>query len=86
MYAGLAVLVVRACAGGHWSRVTPSLAGLAVTLTVAYGATDEFHQRFVAGRTADLADLAADAAGATVAAILVLLVTRLGKSGPGARI
>ena len=43
---------------------------LAILITVAYGASDEYHQRFVAGRSSELADLYADAAGASVAAAL----------------
>lgn len=37
-----------------------------ILLTAAYGATDEFHQLFVPGRTAAWSDLAADAGGAVV--------------------
>jgi VanZ family protein len=40
---------------------------LALLLTVAYGASDELHQRYVHGRTADPRDWAADAAGGAVA-------------------
>ncbi len=35
--------------------------------TVAYGASDEFHQSFVPGRHSDWQDLLADALGATLA-------------------
>ncbi len=70
-FAGLAVLVARALAGRRWSGVTSARCALAVAVTVAYGATDEWHQAFVPGRHADLWDLAADAAGA-VAAIATL--------------
>ena len=65
-YAGLALLVLRALAGAEWTGVTaaPSLA--AVALAAAYGASDELHQLFVPGRTADLHDLRADATGAAV--------------------
>ncbi len=37
---------------------------VSVLLSVAYGATDEIHQLFVAGRTSDVFDALADALGA----------------------
>jgi VanZ family protein len=40
------------------------VAALAAAITIVYGVTDEFHQSFVPGRSADAYDLAADAAGA----------------------
>jgi len=46
-----------------------AVALLAVLASTVYGVTDEVHQRFVPGRTADLLDLAADAVGATIAAV-----------------
>jgi VanZ family protein len=67
-YIGLGLLMTRAVAGGFPRRVTWRQAVIAIALTTAYGATDEFHQRFVAGRSAELADLYADAAGACIAA------------------
>ena len=44
------------------------LAALAVLLATLYGVTDEAHQWFVPGRTAEVTDLVADALGAAVAA------------------
>lgn len=41
---------------------------LAVLAASAYGASDEFHQKFVPGRVADLADWIADTLGALLAA------------------
>ena len=70
-YAVLAVTVLRATARGHLAGVTARTALLAWGVCVAYGASDEFHQRFVPGRTPALDDLAADALGAATA-ILVL--------------
>ncbi len=68
-YALLGVTLVRALAGGLPGPVTWRTALLAIAITVVYGVTDEFHQSFVAGRTAAIADLYADAAGALLAAI-----------------
>jgi VanZ family protein len=76
LYAGLAVLVLRALARASWRRVTLPMCILAVVVAAGYGATDEFHQRFVPGRTADLLDLAADTVGAAAAVILVWVVAR----------
>ena len=76
LYAGLALLILRGLAGASWRKVTIG-AGLAtVFLAAAYGATDEFHQRFVPGRTADLLDLAADTAGAAAAVAVVWVIAR----------
>ena len=44
---------------------------LILMITTAYGLTDEFHQRFVPGRTADVRDLAADTIGALFGILLV---------------
>ena len=76
LYAGLAVLVLRALARASWRSVTLPLCILAVVVAAGYGATDEFHQRFVPGRTADLLDLAADTVGAAAAVTLVWVVAR----------
>jgi VanZ family protein len=68
-YAVLSLLLVRALARARWSRVTLRAALAAAALSVMYGVTDEWHQRFVAGRTFELADLAADGAGALAAGV-----------------
>jgi VanZ family protein len=49
---------------------------LAVAVTLAYAATDEFHQHFVAGRHGSPLDWLIDAAGVGVA---ILLVARHGR-------
>jgi len=70
-YAVLGVAVLRAMARARLSGVTARSAVLAWVVCLAYGASDEFHQSFVPGRTPALDDLAADAAGAATS-ILVL--------------
>ena len=70
-YFGLMFLVVRAVSGGTWSRVTIGVLALAWCITVAYGASDEWHQMYVPNRHADFRDLQADAIGALVAGIVL---------------
>jgi len=65
-YFGLVVTVVRAIAGGMPRRIGLRTAALAAAIAVAYAATDEMHQMFVPGRSADVADLIADAVGVCV--------------------
>ena len=67
-YTGFGVTIVRALAGGLGRRIAVRTAILAVLIAVAYGVSDEFHQMFVPGRSAELADLGADARGAIAGA------------------
>ena len=46
----------------------PKAIVLAILITSTYGASDEFHQRFVPNRTCDVADWAADTFGGFIAA------------------
>jgi VanZ family protein len=66
-YTGLGFVIARALAGGLPPRITRRdfFVGLAVAVT--YAASDEIHQRFVPGRSAELADLFADAIGSAIA-------------------
>ena len=68
-YFGLMLLVVRAVTRAQWARVSLAALALAFCVTVAYGATDEWHQMFVPNRHAELRDLRADAIGAFLAGI-----------------
>ncbi len=49
-------------------------------IAVLYGASDEFHQFFVPGRTMDIFDLMADTTGAAVAIAVVWLLNRFRRS------
>jgi VanZ family protein len=54
----------------------PRAARWAALIGSIYGATDEFHQRFVPHRSADAGDWMADTAGAVLGALLAWLVLR----------
>jgi VanZ family protein len=73
-FAGLAVLVFRA------TRHAP----VAIGFATAYGALDEFHQRYTPHRSSDPEDLAADFAGACLGTVLALMWVRL-RAGRSAR-
>jgi VanZ family protein len=62
-YTGFGIVVARAFAGGFFRRVTGATAALAIGFGIAYAVSDEVHQMFVPGRSAEVADLAADASG-----------------------
>jgi VanZ family protein len=64
VYGLLGTLLVRTRAGGRWA---PFLAFAGASL---YGVTDEVHQSFVPGRSAEVADWVADTAGAALAIVL----------------
>jgi VanZ family protein len=68
VYAGLAVLWLRALQDSH----LPASQRLCIALVAAglYALSDEFHQRFVPGRTASLVDVGCDWLGAGLAAWL----------------
>jgi VanZ family protein len=66
-YAGLGALTVRATAKGtrdvSWRAVVA-----AILIASLYGVSDEYHQRFVPGRSFDTLDMAADLIGSIVGA------------------
>jgi VanZ family protein len=66
-YGLMATLWVRALAVSLRPRTAACLAWLVAS---AFGVTDEFHQSFVPGRSAELADWVADSAGAAVAVVV----------------
>ncbi|HMI82984.1 MAG TPA: VanZ family protein [Polyangiaceae bacterium] len=64
-----------------WSLRPSVLVLLAGVITTAYGFTDEFHQLFVPGRSADLRDVLADCVGGFVGALAVALIPATGGGG-----
>jgi VanZ family protein len=65
-YAGFAIFVTRAVAGGLPRRVTARTAITVMLMTMVYSLSDELHQTFVPGRVADIYDIQADAIGAAI--------------------
>jgi VanZ family protein len=65
-YLGLAVVVVRAVAGGLPRRIGAGTMMTSMIIVVLYGVSDEVHQMFVPGRTAAIDDVLADTIGAVV--------------------
>lgn len=74
-YAVLAGLVAAAL-GRRRLGALARTATVAVLLSAAYGATDEWHQWYVPGRDADPWDWAADVTGAIAGAAAVALILR----------
>ncbi len=67
LYALLASLVLRATHGGLNRPWNPRAMALGVSLTLLYGAVDEWHQAHVPGRDPSVADWIADAVGCGLA-------------------
>lgn len=66
-YGCLAATVLFALGERQKSARPYQLMGLTITFCLLYGISDEFHQSFIAGRTASFADLVADGCGAAIA-------------------
>jgi VanZ family protein len=77
IYGLLAYLAARAFATLPRAAEARLTSAAAVLFAAFYGFTDEFHQTFVPGRSADLWDLAADLAGALAGGWLYHRRTRM---------
>ena len=69
-YMGFGFVIARALARGLPPRITFRQALIGLAIASLYGVSDEFHQSFVAGRTADITDWYSDTIGAGVALIV----------------
>jgi VanZ family protein len=69
---------------GLSAKVRSSASVLTVLLAAFYGATDEFHQFFVPGRSMDVFDWLADTSGAILAVALAAYLARRKPKTPGA--
>ncbi|MGH9682268.1 MAG: VanZ family protein [Candidatus Acidiferrales bacterium] len=73
----LSLLILRSIrAGRHGVRLT--WAFIAIALVAGYASLDEFHQRFVPGRTPAVADVMLDTVGGAAAQVIAGLVVLLG--------
>lgn len=75
VYAGLALLVLRALA--DTGRVTMGRAFGAAAIAAAYGLTDELHQWFVPGRFVEAFDLLANSVGALASTLVAWGLARV---------
>jgi VanZ family protein len=75
-YAVLGAVLARALGAG--GRPPARVLAVALLLGSLYGASDELHQAFVPGRSADVLDWAADTAGAAVGAAAFAFLRRRG--------
>lgn len=68
--------------GGDWNRpLAPGALLVTLVLASLYGATDEFHQSFVAGRSATVSDWMADSLGALIGLLTVQAAAFAGLRG-----
>jgi VanZ family protein len=65
-YFGFGVVIARALSRGFPPRITLAQALIGLALASFYGITDEFHQRFVPGRSAEIADWYSDSIGSAL--------------------
>lgn len=87
LYGMLYYLCYRAMRYQHYSKFVSGFSvGIALLLVALYGASDEYHQSFVPGRTEELKDLLIDLAAALVVLVAVMLIDkfRSGKNPPEA--
>jgi VanZ family protein len=75
LYSGLGFLVALYLQRNHGLK-TSVIWGLAATFCLIYGISDEFHQYFVPGRSAEIGDVMADLAGGLVGAVFCTEVLR----------
>jgi VanZ family protein len=68
-YAGLALLALRATAGGRWSGVTARALLAAFAIALAHGLTVEWEQMYVPSRFAEWRDVGNDVLGALTALV-----------------
>ncbi|TDI33987.1 MAG: hypothetical protein E2P03_04185 [Acidobacteria bacterium] len=82
----LSLFLSRALAGGWSGRLSRRGVILTMLLGMLYGAGDEWHQSFIAGRDASARDVVADGAGTLLGLAMTMVALRmrqLAGGGPG---
>lgn len=73
----LGVFVLNALSRGK--RMTVFKAGMALTICMLYAISDELHQYFIPGRSAEVRDVLIDSSGALTGILIFLLIKRRSK-------
>jgi len=86
-YALLGLLLIRALKKEYFKFNHTGLKLIALLIAAAYGASDEFHQGFIIGRTADFSDWLVDLYGSAFGSFFLLIprdrLSFLTRKGPG---
>lgn len=62
---------------GQWTAKSWFCVVIVMLLALAYGCTDEYHQRFVEGRSCDAMDLIADTLGGLIGGSVYVLIVKI---------
>lgn len=76
----LGVLLVRAFSNTAVKMRYIYICIASILIACLYGCADEFHQRFVSQRTADIFDFLTDAAGAVIGVLLSIFKERISRA------
>ena len=69
-----ALVLLTACT---YAKMSPETAAAAVIISVLYAASDEFHQRFVPGRSCQFTDVLIDSAGVMVGVGFIIVCYKI---------
>ena len=77
LYAGFGLLLYPVLKNSPYPTMSKYALLFAIIIGTIYGASDEFHQSFVPGRTASVNDLYADCIGVTIAQTIIFIKDKL---------
>lgn len=77
LYAGFGFLLYSTLKNSPSHTLSTYALLFAIIIGIMYGASDEFHQSFVPGRTASIEDLLADSIGLTLAQMIIFIKDKL---------